>query len=140
MTTYIKNSDGVQFRRSKFFRITDADLARQPNPNVFDIQMPAGSVLIEGDINVQTASNDAGTDVLDVGDAASANRYASDLNLKTTGLKALTPTGFLMVAGDDGAPKIRLTRVPQNAGTSTAFVAFVRLEYLTEGVADATQG
>ena len=25
MTTYIKNSDGVQFRRSKFFRITDAD-------------------------------------------------------------------------------------------------------------------
>lgn len=140
MTTYIKNSDGTQPIQTKLVRITDADLARQPNPNVLDIQMPAGAIVVGGHLNVQAASNDAGTDVFDVGDAASANRLANDLSVKTTGLKAFTPTGYQMVAGADGAPKLRLTRVPANAGTSSTLNMFLYVEFVVEGVSLGNQG
>ena len=140
MTTYIKNSDATQPVQSKLIRITDADLARQPNPLVYDIQLPAGAIVVGGHLNVQAASNDASTDVMDVGDAGSANRLANDLNLKTTGLKALTPTGYVMQGDATGAPKLRLTRVPANAGTSNALNMLVYVEFVVEGVACGNQG
>lgn len=140
MSTYIKNSDATQPVQSKLFRVTDADLARQPNPNVFEFQLPAGAIVVGGHLNVQAASNDAGTDVFDVGDAGSANRLANDLSVKTTGLKALVPTGYVHQGDATGAPKLRLTRVPANAGTSTALSMLVYVEFVVEGVACGNQG
>lgn len=56
--------------------------------------LPVGAVVIGGSVIVDTAF-DAATAVLDVGDAASANRYKNDVNIAATGITALVPTGYV---------------------------------------------
>jgi hypothetical protein len=59
------------------------------------IQVPAGARLVSGDVTVLEAFNSATSDVLRIGDAGSATRYAgSDINLAATGRTALTLTGY----------------------------------------------
>lgn len=59
------------------------------------MQLPANALVIGGFINVKTVFNSATSDVLSLGDAASANRYANALNIHaSTGVQALTPTGL----------------------------------------------
>lgn len=140
MTTYVKNIDATQPVQSKLFRVTDADLARQPIATILETQLPAGAIVVGGHLNVLAASNDAGTDVMDVGDATTPARLANDLNLKTTGLKALTPTGYVHQGDATGAPKLRFTRVPQNAGTSTSLDMLVFVQFVVLGVACGNQG
>lgn len=68
------------------------------------VNLPYGAVVIGGGVVVETAFNTATSAVLDVGDAASGNRYKDDVNLKTVGYTALVPTGYV----SDGAP-LKLT-------------------------------
>ncbi len=58
------------------------------------VDMPDGAQVVGGEVIIDTAWDTGTTDVLDVGDASSGNRYANDINLKATGRTALTLTGF----------------------------------------------
>ncbi|HZX81036.1 MAG TPA: hypothetical protein VFE72_08815 [Lysobacter sp.] len=122
----IENGEGVQHADVRYFEVTGANF--DANNNVVDIALPLDAEVIGGHINVTEAFNAATTDVLDVGDSASANRYGNDVNLKAVGRTALTPTGFVTTTSNK---VLRLTRVPTGAktavGTLRVFVQTVTL-------------
>ena len=95
------------------------------------ITLPAGAQVTRGWVLVTTAYNSATTANLDVGDAASSTRYATDIDLKTTGLKAITPTGFITA---NKAP-VTVT-FGQTGAAATAGAARVYIEYVVERKSD----
>lgn len=65
------------------------------------MELPGNARIISGDLQVIEAGQAGLT--LDVGDDASGNRYANDVNAEALGRTALTPTGFVTtVEGDVG--------------------------------------
>ena len=63
------------------------------------IKLPVGAVVTGGAVIVDTAF-DAATATVNVGDATTAARYKSAVNVAATGLTALVPTGYV----SNGAP------------------------------------
>lgn len=59
------------------------------------VDLPDGATVVSGAIIIDTAWNTGTTDVVDVGDATTGNRYAAAVNLKTAARTALTITGFV---------------------------------------------
>lgn len=60
------------------------------------ILMPAGSTIIGGEVVTEQAWNSTSTDVIDVGDAGSQNRYLNDGNFRAAGSRvAIVPTGHV---------------------------------------------
>ncbi len=78
--------------------INFGDLAGSSGVDVNAIELPPGAVLVGGAVVALTAFNSATSDVLDVGDSVSQNRYANDVNIHATGRTAITPTGYTHVA------------------------------------------
>lgn len=105
------------------------------NDNVIDIDMPVDARLVGGAVTVATVFNGTGTDVLDVGDAGSANRYGNDINLEAAARTALTLTGAKTTA----ANKLRLTRVP-GGSDATAGTIYLDVLYVIEGAGIYQQG
>ena len=95
------------------------------------IDLPYGAVVTGGAVIVDTAF-DAATAVLDVGDAASANRYKNDVNIAATGLTALVPTGYV----SDGAP---ILVTPVFADAVTVGSVRVQVTYVISGRAHEAQ-
>jgi hypothetical protein len=60
--------------------------------------IPAGAIIIDWVINVTTAFDDTGTDQVDIGVSGTAEKFAANLDVSTTGLKT---TG--VVAAEIGA-------------------------------------
>jgi hypothetical protein len=124
---------------SIFLALTQADCERLGTTKTcnIDFEAPQGSMLIDGSVVVDTASDDSGTDVLHVGDPASADRYHAAVNLKAAAQTNLTRTGY---PTDGSSPAFRLTRNAQN-GDGTGVLAFrVFLEYITLDKSDWTEG
>lgn len=95
---------------------------------VFDIaSVPFSSQLIGGDIVVKVASNDAGTATISLGDAGSATRYASAVNMKVAARTALTLTGFATTSAG-----IRMTLANATGGATLGTVK-VSMEFLVDG-------
>lgn len=113
-----------QYPLALIFPVTFADLLGGVTVSAADL--PGDAVVLRGHFVVTTAWNTGTTDVLDVGLNA-ANDLANDLDLKTTGAKALTgiytkPSG---VAGFD----ITLKSTP--VGTvATAGAGYLVVEYI----------
>jgi hypothetical protein len=121
---------------SLYLTIALADWLAAPVANQIDFEAPQGSKLIGGSIDVDVASDDTGTDVVHVGDPASADRYHAAVNLKAVAHTELTPTGF---ETDGSSPAFRLTRAPQN-GNATVGSVRVELRYVTRNKSDWTEG
>lgn len=104
--------------------------------NVVQVQMaklPVGAVVIGGELIVDVAWNTGTSATLSVGDAGNGARYGSALDLKTTGRKALTPTGYV----SDGA---EVMATPVLSGTAaTAGKARLILQYVIGGRAHEAQ-
>lgn len=98
------------------------------------IDLPANAVVLAGDVYVTTAFNAGTTAVLDVGDADTGNRYANDLNVGTTGKKALVPTGFKTTK--PGAITLNFT---QTGTAATVGAARLYVEYIVDGRSEFTQ-
>lgn len=64
------------------------------------IRVPQNAIVLGGAIIPLTAFNSATSDVLDVGDSGSENRYKNDANIAATSLVALVPTGYKYAAAD----------------------------------------
>lgn len=134
--SYIKNSDGVQHPDWRFFAISLA--AFVANNNVVEIELPPGSQVIDGFINKTTAFNTTGTDTLTIGDSVDADRYLAATTLKTAGLAAISPTGYLH--GYAGTPsKLRITRTPADTAATVGEV-IVAVATLALGKSYHTQG
>lgn len=113
------------------------DFRNAPVENVIDIPMPVDAVLLSGHVAVLDAIGTTGTDVLDVGDSASANRYKNDINLKSAALTALVPTGYRTTSSTDA---IRLTRVPADEDAADGDGSIeVALVYAVNGKGGFTQ-
>jgi hypothetical protein len=100
--------------------------------NAFEV--PAGAIVVGGDLVVQTAWNSATSAALSLGDLASATRYANAVDLKTVARTALSITGFKHVAQE--FLRVLLVQV----GAATAGQARLRVSYIVDGRAEFGQG
>lgn len=99
------------------------------------IDLPHNAVVTGGDVVVTTAFNSATSDVLDVGDSASENRYLNDANLASAGRTALAPTGY--VVPNDSSITVRWV----GTGTApTAGAARLTVHYYVKNRAAFSQG
>lgn len=91
--------------------------------------LPKGAEIVAWQVNVKTAFNDSGTDLLDIGDGVSANHFADNLNVSAVGQ---SQTGF--DADELAVPltaetAVQATFTGQNtdasAGSATIFCFFI---------------
>lgn len=89
------------------------------------IGLPAGAQVINGWAVVVTAFDSGTTAVLDVGDAAVANRYVNDVDLKTAGRKNLIPTGFTTTAASTVTATLTQTGSPATVGEVRVYIEYI---------------
>lgn len=88
----------VQNVLQKFVTINLADVTT--GVDIAAIDLPPNTVIISGSLYTTEAWNSTTSDVLDVGDAASQNRYLNDGNIRAlAALVPLVPTGFVHPGG-----------------------------------------
>lgn len=95
--------------------------------------LPQNAVVTEGDVTVETASDETGTATIEVGDSASAARYLAPTSIKAAGRTPLVPTGY-RGNGED----IVLTLANQNGNAANGKVS-VRVQYIVSGRAQEVQ-
>jgi hypothetical protein len=130
----LSKTDGVQQVRCKYFDLTLADFVS--NSNVIDVALPANAIVTGGFATVNTVANGTGTDVLDIGDSGTANRYKNDVDLETLGLTALVPTGYRVTGAETSS--LRLTRTAGGTNATTLDVS-ICVQYVVRGVSEANQ-
>lgn len=89
------------------------------------IALPAGAVVVGGEVDVQQVFNSATSDTLIVGDASDDNRYLTAGDLQVKGPIALLKTGFIHTAGE---PLIVVKWTKVGAAPTTGRIR-VRVEY-----------
>ena len=101
--------------------------------NLFEL--PAGAVVLGGDIQVLTAFNSVTSDVLSIGDSGSATRYASSVNIKSAARTALT------VPARQVSSTEKVLATWTGTGTApTAGQVLVTLQYIILGRSVENQG
>lgn len=93
------------------------------------IGLPMGAVVVGGALVVETTFDTAGYDVY-VGDSGVTNRYLASTDVKTAGITALVPTGFV---NSSGLP-IRITVATDDV--CTAGKARLRVDFIVQGKAN----
>lgn len=128
----IKPANARQYPLFAEVELTFANLADTATP-VSAIKLPYGAQVIGGAVIVDTAFNTGTSAVLDVGDSTTGNRYKNDVDLKTAGVTALVPTGYV----SDGAD---ILVTPALVGTAaTAGKVRVQVTYVIAGRAHEVQ-
>lgn len=89
------------------------------------VALPSGAVILPGSgIQVLTAFNST-TNVLDVGDTGSGTRFATDIDLKTTGFKPLTTFGTPGTGLKEVVFRHDSTGIAATAGVLLAIVSYI---------------
>lgn len=109
-----------------FANLTEATLDNAVN-------LPAGSVVVGGELIVTTAWDSATSATGTIGDAASNTRYGSAINMKTAARTALTLTGFKNTVKTPLGVKVT------NVGAPTVGAATLRVFYTIENRAIEVQ-
>ncbi|MBS0227082.1 MAG: hypothetical protein JSS23_00115 [Proteobacteria bacterium] len=132
----VPNLDGRQYLKYLYVQVTLA--LWQANGNQLNVSMPDNSEVVGGHVNVDTASDDASTDTLSVGDSGNATRYYAAIDLKTAARTSLTATGYKYTSAND---KIILKRtVGDSPETATVGTQTIAIGYLQLGESKFTQG
>ena len=98
------------------------------------ITLPPNSIVLSGELVTTQAWDTTSTDVMDVGDSASQNRYLNDGNIRTLAARvALVPTGFVHPGGDI------TVRWTSGGGTPTTGKVRLSVTYVQIGRAEYTQ-
>lgn len=129
----LKLKSGRQSVILAYIDVVLADLVTTVAKNL--IELPNGAVVVGGGVVVTQVFNSTTSDVLDIGDAGSANRYKNDVNLQALGLTALAPTGYVTTA----PTKITGTWV-SGGGTPTTGAFRLWVEYFVQNRALFNQG
>lgn len=133
---FIKNLDGRQHSDILYVEISAEQFAA--NDNVVEVEVADNSQVIRGFLNVTEAFNAATTDTIKVGDSVDDDRYLAVSDVKTAGLKAMTPTGYIHGIGLT-PQKLLITRVATGAA-ATAGKVRVFIETVALNKAYHTQG
>lgn len=100
------------------------------------IDLPAGAIVTGGDIVVMTAFNSATSDVIVVGDSASANRYYASASIATAGRNPLVITGYRTLTTTN---RIRVTWTGSGAAP-TAGAIRLTVTYIVDKRVSFSQG
>lgn len=131
----IKYKSGRQEALTAVLNINFADVAGLSAVSQDALSVPANAIVIGGEITVVTVWNTAGAATLSLGDAASATRYLSAVNLKAAARTAITLTGFKHTAEEF----LKAVATLADAGATQGDARIV-LTYAVEGRSAVSQG
>lgn len=94
------------------------------SPKFRVISLPPNAIVVGGNVAVETAYNTTSTATVSLGDADSANRYASAVNIKTAAITALTLPAF-RTSGNDLELTVALADAAATQGKVTVHVMYL---------------
>ena len=95
------------------------------------VVIPANSQIVSIEVNVETAFNDSGNDLLEVGSVADTDLYVNDVSIAAVGPAALGTAGLCANWKDIGTSDIRIAYIYNGANDdASAGAATVTINYL----------
>ena len=124
--TDVKNTGQVLMSQSFSFDYTVEATATDTS-----VVIPANSQIVRIDVNVETAFNDSGNDLLDVGSSADTDLYVNDVSIAAVGKIALGTAALCANWKDIGTSDIRIGYIYNGANNdASAGAATVTISYL----------
>ena len=95
------------------------------------VVIPANSQIVSIEVNVETAFNDSGTDLLEVGSSADTDLYVNDVSIAAIGKIALGTAALCANWKDIGTSDIKIGYIYNGANNdASAGAATVTINYL----------
>jgi hypothetical protein len=124
--TDIKNTGQVLMAQSFSFTYATEGAATDTT-----VVIPANSQIVSVDVNVETAFNDTGADILEVGSSADTDLYVNDTDISAAGSIAMGTAGLCANWKDIGSTDIVVGYIYNGANNdATAGAATVTINYL----------
>ena len=124
--TDVKNTGQVLMSQSFSFDYTVEATATDTN-----VVIPANSQIVRIDVNVETAFNDSGNDLLEVGSSADTDLYVNDVSIAAVGKIALGTAALCANWKDIGTSDIKIGYIYNGANNdASAGAATVTISYL----------
>ena len=124
--TDVKNTGQVLMSQSFSFDYSVEGAATDTS-----VVIPANSQIVRIDVNVETAFNDSGTDILEVGSSADTDLYVNDVSIAAVGKIALGTAALCANWKDIGTSDIRIGYIYNGANNdASAGAATVTISYL----------
>jgi hypothetical protein len=122
----VKNTGQVLMSQTFSFDYTVEGAATDTN-----VVIPANSQIVSVDVNVETAFNDSGADVLEVGSSADTDLYVNDTDISAIGSIAMGTAALCANWKDIGSSDIRVGYIYNGANNdASAGAATVTINYL----------
>ena len=124
--TDVKNTGQVLMSQSFSFTFATEGAATDTN-----VVIPANSQIVSVDVNVETAFNDSGADILEVGSSADTDLYVNDVAISAIGKIALGTAALCANWKDIGTSDVRIGFIYNGANNdASAGAATVTISYL----------
>ena len=122
----VKNTGQVLMSQTFSFDYTVEGTATDTN-----VVIPANSQIVSVDVNVETAFNDSGADILEVGSSADTDLYVNDTDISAVGSIAMGAAALCANWKDIGSSDIRVGYIYNGANNdASAGAATVTINYL----------
>ena len=122
----VKNTGQVLMSQTFSFDYTVEGAATDTN-----VVIPANSQIVSVDVNVETAFNDSGADILEVGSSADTDLYVNDTVISAVGSIAMGTAALCANWKDIGSSDIRVGYIYNGANNDAdAGAATVTISYL----------
>ena len=122
----VKNTGQVLMSQTFSFDYTVEGTATDTN-----VVIPANSQIVSVDVNVETAFNDSGADILEVGSSADTDLYVNDTDISAIGSIAMGAAALCANWKDIGSSDIRVGYIYNGANNdASAGAATVTINYL----------
>ena len=122
----VKNTGQVLMSQSFSFAYTTEGSATDTN-----VVIPANSQIVSVDVNVETAFNDTGADILEVGSSADTDLYVNDTDISAVGSIAMGTAALCANWKDIGTSDIRVGYIYNGQNNdASAGAATVTINYL----------
>ncbi len=124
--TDVKNTGQVLMSQSFSFTFATEGAATDTN-----VVIPANSQIVSVDVNVETAFNDTGADILEVGSSADTDLYVNDTDISAVGSIAMGAAALCANWKDIGTSDVRIGFIYNGANNdASAGAATVTINYL----------
>ena len=124
--TNVKNTGQVLMSQSFSFTFATEGAATDTN-----VVIPANSQIVAVDVNVETAFNDSGADILEVGSSADTDLYVNDTDISAVGSIAMGTAALCANWKDIGTSDVRIGFIYNGANNdASAGAATVTINYL----------
>ena len=122
----VKNTGQVLMSQTFSFDYTVEGAATDTN-----VVIPANSQIVSVDVNVETAFNDSGADILEVGSSADTDLYVNDTDISAAGSIAMGTAALCANWKDIGTSDIRVGYIYNGQNNdASAGAATVTINYL----------